>query len=284
MADHTGMKRLTRMVLDRHLLVRMLGFPATLIHGDLLIWDRWRWVKRRLPRTQNGETLLDVGCGSGALTIGAALRGYRAVGLSWDEDNQAKAKERAGLCGVDCSFPVLDVRHLGEAQAHKGAYDVALCLENVEHICDDRKLIRDIADCLKPGGLLLLTTPNYFYRPISKEDLGPFSAEETGAHVRRGYSASGLRELCDEAGLDVEEIGSCSGFFSQKGTALLRRSIKLSPVAGWALVLPLRVLPPIADRIIRRVTGWPDFCIALVACKPRWKGAPCRTDTDRIDS
>ena len=29
-------------------LVRALGFPATLIHGDTLVWDRWRWLKPRL--------------------------------------------------------------------------------------------------------------------------------------------------------------------------------------------------------------------------------------------
>jgi 2-polyprenyl-3-methyl-5-hydroxy-6-metoxy-1,4-benzoquinol methylase len=268
------------MVLDRHLLVRMLGFPATLIHGDLLIWDRWRWVRRRLPRTANGETLLDVGCGSGAFTIGAALRGYKAVGLSWDEDNQAKARQRARSCGADCSFPILDVRRLGEAQAYKAAYDFALCLENVEHILDDRKLIRDIASCLKPGGRLLLTTPYYFYRPISKEDRGPFSAEENGAHVRRGYSAAELKELCDEAGLDIEEISSCSGFFSQKSTSLMRRVNKVSPLAAWTFVLPLRPLPPIADWIIRKATGWPDFSIAMVAYKPRWKKPTSRADAE----
>ena len=65
-------------------------------------------------------------------------------------------------------------------------FDVAICTENIEHILNDFKLVRDIADCLKPGGRLLLTTPNYNYRAITSNDNGPFCATETGGHVRRG--------------------------------------------------------------------------------------------------
>ena len=45
--------------MDRSQLVKLLGFPATLIHGDTLVLDRWLWLKRRLPLTAAGETLLD---------------------------------------------------------------------------------------------------------------------------------------------------------------------------------------------------------------------------------
>src|SRR5689334_24813866 len=175
--------------MDKSLLVRVFGFPATLVHGDTLVLDRWRWLKNRLPLTANGERLLDVGCGTGAFTIGAARRGYRALGLSWDERNQATAQYRAELCRTPgASFDVLDVRRLDTRSDLRDAFDVALCLECVEHILDDRKLIRDIAACLKPGGRLLLTTPNYDYRAITREDNGPFALAETGWHVRRGYT------------------------------------------------------------------------------------------------
>jgi 2-polyprenyl-3-methyl-5-hydroxy-6-metoxy-1,4-benzoquinol methylase len=130
--------------MDHNALVRLFGFPATLLHGDLLVWDRWRWLKRRLPRTSNGETLIDIGCGTGAFSIGAARRGYDAVGLSWDARNQTVALERAALCGVKATFPVQDVRTLGAASEYNGRFDIAICLENIEHILDDAKLLRDI--------------------------------------------------------------------------------------------------------------------------------------------
>jgi cyclopropane fatty-acyl-phospholipid synthase-like methyltransferase len=99
--------------MDRSALVRLVGFPATLVHGDPLVLDRWFWLKARLPKTRNDERLLDVGCGSGAFPIGAALRGYRAVGLSWDERNQSVAQERAIYCKApSAQFEVLDIREL----------------------------------------------------------------------------------------------------------------------------------------------------------------------------
>jgi hypothetical protein len=60
-------------VMDRSTLVRLLGFLATLIHGSPLTLDRWMLLKQWLPK--NGENLIDVGCRSGAFTIGAARRG-----------------------------------------------------------------------------------------------------------------------------------------------------------------------------------------------------------------
>src|SRR5262249_21536584 len=99
--------------MDKSALVRLVGFPATLIHGDPLVLDRWLWLKALLPKTRNGERLLDVGCGTGAFSIGAALRGYRALGLSWDERNQLAAKERAALCRASSAqFEVLDIQKL----------------------------------------------------------------------------------------------------------------------------------------------------------------------------
>ena len=258
---------------ERSLLVRLLGFPATLIHGDTLVLDRWLWLRRRLWRTSNAERLLDVGCGSGAFSMGAALRGYRALGLSWDERNQAVARQRAALVGARrAEFEVFDVRKLDQRDDLHECFDIAICCENIEHILDDFKLARDIASCLKPGGRLLLTTPNIHYRAMSRNDEGPFEPIEDGRHVRRGYSRSMLCELCTVAGLIPEEISFCSGLVSQKITKLLRVLSRLHPLAGWSLTLPLRLLPPLLDPLVTRVTGYPHFSICVEAYKPREPG------------
>ena len=104
------------------------------------------------------RSLVDVGCGTGAFTMGAALRGYRALGLSWDSRNQTVAQQRAKICKADtASFEVQDVRRLDERPDLAEQFDVAICCECIEHIVDDVKLMKDMARCLKPEGVLLLT-------------------------------------------------------------------------------------------------------------------------------
>ena len=248
-------------------LVRLFGFPGTLLHGDPLFLDRWRWLKKHLPPRDDHPTLLDIGCGVGAFSIAAALRGYHALGLSWDERNQNVAAERAKLCKAPLArFAVQDVRFLDQCAGLQGQFDVVVCCENIEHILDDKKLAKDMAACLKPGGTLLLTTPNINFKPMHGDD-APLSKVEDGGHVRRGYSQSMLHELCDTAGLQVKEIGCCGSFFSQKLTSLCRRLCRINKAFGCAFILPLRILPVLFEPFITKILKWPEYSITLVATK-----------------
>jgi SAM-dependent methyltransferase len=251
-------------------LVHIFGWRATLHHGDALVWDRWRWLSRRLRLTKNGERLLDVGCGSGAFTIGTAKLGYNSLGLSWDKRNQDVAESRARIASAtSASFEICDVRELDTKVHLKGQFDVIVCTENIEHIIDDFRLMRAMAGCLKPGGRLLLTSPQLGRKPQNFMDYGPFPDFEDGRHVRRGYNKVMVRELCDYAGLRVEDIGYLSGPVAQWQAWLLWQIGRIHPLVGWVATLPLRPLPPLLDPLLMRLTGYPPFCIALEAMKPR---------------
>ena len=104
-------------MVDRSLLVKMIGFPAVLVHGDTFILDRWLWVKSLLPKTRNGEKLMDVGCGSGAFTIGAALRGYESTGVNWNERELEAGKRRAKICKADLAK--VRIRRHQESGSHE---------------------------------------------------------------------------------------------------------------------------------------------------------------------
>jgi len=171
-------------------------------HGDALVWDRWRWLQRRVRQTHNADRLLDIGCGSGAFTIGMAKRGYQRLGLSWDARNQKVAQQRADICGAsNATFEICDVRQLHERTDLFGMFDIILCCENIEHIIDDFLLMKSMAACLKPGGRLLLTAPYIRRIPQSSMDYGPFPDFEDGRHVRPGYNRAIIAELCVHSGL-----------------------------------------------------------------------------------
>ncbi len=260
--------------LNRLFLSKVLGPAAGLIQGDFLARARWFWLKNRLPLTANGETLLDVGCGSGAFTICASRRGYETLGLTWDESDTQIARERATLSHAPkASFQICDVRQLDERAELRGKFDIAICCENIEHILDDRRLVKAIGSCLKPGGRLLLTTPNYHFRPIHKSDLGPHSKIEDGSHVRRGYSEGEMHDLFAGTGFIIERISYCGGYASQKLTGLLRSlsgKDGKSYLFAWLICLPAQPFAPLLDRLISLIVTYPSFSIGVEAYKAKY--------------
>ena len=259
-------------MINKSFLVKIFGHPATLFHGDLTVIDRWLWIKDRLPITKDQETLIDIGCGNGTFTIGSALRGYQALGLSWDERNQTVADERAVICRANTAkFEVQDVRYLEDREDLFEKFNVAICLENIEHLFDDRKLIKDITRCLKPGGRLLLTAPYYYFKPPTDADNGPFKDQIEGIrHVRRGYTTAMLKELCADSNIVLEQVTYCSGFLSQKFTGLYSLLCLVHPLFAWSVVLPLRILPFFCDKAITKIFKWPSLSICIEAYKPRF--------------
>jgi 2-polyprenyl-6-hydroxyphenyl methylase/3-demethylubiquinone-9 3-methyltransferase len=106
-----------------------------------------------------GLMALDVGCGAGLATEGLARMGAKASGLDASPELVAVARAHAEAGGL--SIPYHDGL-LADLLDRDGAgrYDLVTCFEVIEHVPDAAAFTADLARALRPGGLLVYSTPN----------------------------------------------------------------------------------------------------------------------------
>jgi 2-polyprenyl-3-methyl-5-hydroxy-6-metoxy-1,4-benzoquinol methylase len=134
-----------------------------------------------------GQRVIDVGCGLGDVLAG--LSGdFQLFGMDYAKSNVVAATRRLGQRAV------IKQGSIYEIPFDSGAFDVALCLEVLEHIEDDARGVRDIARVLKPGGFLIAAVPYTYYWPEYMSLMGHF----------RHYTRESFTRLMEENGLKVE--------------------------------------------------------------------------------
>jgi 2-polyprenyl-3-methyl-5-hydroxy-6-metoxy-1,4-benzoquinol methylase len=97
--------------------------------------------------------LLDIGCTRGEWALRWQARGWATSGIDVNRDQIAIAKD----AGVDARFCDLnrDQFPFDDAQ-----FDLIFAGEVIEHLVDTDGFLKEIHRCCKPGGNLVLTTPN----------------------------------------------------------------------------------------------------------------------------
>lgn len=111
-----------------------------------------------LLRSFNAKSVLDLGCGNGALSGRIGASGFNVVGCDFSNSGIALAKQQF----PDIYFFQQDVS-AELAQEHIGKYDAVISVEVIEHLLLPRKLLMNAWAALRPGGLFVLTTPYHGY-------------------------------------------------------------------------------------------------------------------------
>lgn len=111
-----------------------------------------------LLRPQAGETILDIGCGNARDILPILHAKATIVGVDVSPE-----MIRQGKCDLaKAGFPDVEL-HVGDATRldfPTGAFDAVLCSEVIEHIPDAAAAIGEMYRVLRPGGRLVLSTPN----------------------------------------------------------------------------------------------------------------------------
>jgi 2-polyprenyl-3-methyl-5-hydroxy-6-metoxy-1,4-benzoquinol methylase len=112
----------------------------------------WRARIRKVTRlSPSPGRLLDVGCGDGAFLREAAGHGWTVTGTEFSSAG-AQLAHAAGIS--------VFTGELWEAQLPEADFDAITCWHVIEHVSDPRRLLGEMYRLLKPGGVLVIATPN----------------------------------------------------------------------------------------------------------------------------
>lgn len=160
------------------------------------------------------QTVLDVGCGDGsaAATAAGTLSAHRMIGVDWSQDALRRASRHLTAVRGELTDPGLPFAD--------GIADAVLFSEVIEHLVDPDSALDELHRVLRPGGHLLLSTPNlaaWYNRALILAGVQPVFSEVSlrGIHGRPGsqvvghlrlYTARALRSLLPAAGFEIVRI------------------------------------------------------------------------------
>ncbi len=212
-------------------------------------------LDKYIKESQGKKNILDIGCGSGTISVYLASKKYNVTGIDISQTAINSCSRSANILGIKN----LRFKQMNFPQEYPNTkYDIIVCFEVLEHLRNDKLALRTVFKLLKRNGILILSTPSS-NAPLHR--LGyTKSFDERVGHLRR-YK---LEELVDEF-IDV-------GFVvleTRKTEGLLRNFLFINPIAGKSirfLKFPLYYVFNFFDKLFLTIFGESDLFI--VAEKP----------------
>jgi 2-polyprenyl-6-hydroxyphenyl methylase/3-demethylubiquinone-9 3-methyltransferase len=117
---------------------------------------RMQYLERAAPLA--GSAVLDVGCGGGLLTEALTRRGARVLGIDLAPALLEVAELHAAESGLNIQYRSIGAEALAVEQPT--SFDLVTCMEMLEHVPDPAATLQALAQLVKPGGDVVVSTLN----------------------------------------------------------------------------------------------------------------------------
>ena len=129
-------------------------YKGMIIRADLGLHEQIAdQIRHYVPQ---GGQVLDLGAGQGALSARLADLGYQVTAADVDASD-FRAVEGIEFKQLNFDVPE-EIAHF--VDTHKSEFDAVCGIEVIEHLQDQWQYVANLKKMLKPGGIMVLTTPN----------------------------------------------------------------------------------------------------------------------------
>ena len=191
-----------------------------------------------------GESVLDVACGTGNATIPAAKAGARTTGLDITPELLERARERGAEEGVEIDWVEGDAENL---PFDDGSFDVVLSTFGCMFAPDHRAAAAEIARVVRPGGRIGIAawTPDggigqFFQRlsgfgPPPPPDFMPPPLWGSRDHVSGLFADTGVEVRFEDAAVhfEFESAEAATEEYSEKFGPIVMLRAMLEPEGRW---------------------------------------------------
>lgn len=212
----------------------------------------FRLVANQLP-TVRGARVLEIGCGLGGLLATFQAAGAVCLGIEPNVEAAHRCTERLGITVLALPFEEA-------ARQLTPGFDAIVAISVLEHVARPGEFLDLAGGLLRPGGVLLVSTPNW----LCAEAHGSDWVYWHGAFEHVCYFApTVLRRACQARGLEPVAEGSAGPVANRRGmsrrTAVKRwkERLKEVPIIGrWLLELKRNLAP---ERLAPLSTDLADY-------------------------
>jgi SAM-dependent methyltransferase len=174
-----------------------------MLYPGLDLHTRNRASLRRFWRT-GARDLLDAGSGNGYFSWLAYRSGARVVALNFESTQVQRARDfLIGHRRADPDRLRFETANLYDLAREERRFDEIVCYEVLEHLRRDDDVVAQFYRILRPGGVLHVCCPNARHPRHQAEAL---DENESGGHVRAGYTEEHYRALLEPAGFAISEV------------------------------------------------------------------------------